>query len=244
MVNLPLMGASTGGQRNTSADPRDVLKPKVCRGRALNWWAMASRPARIRCGSRAAGASTGAPGHWWSSCCRLAMGGVDRLAFVPYVRSRWLGSQPAARCTGRDGSPREVKACPPSPGLSPLTRAAMRTVCLVRCIASEPGTVSLLPTCSSSGCVRSMPTPCTSDRAKGALRPRHGICPYRPFAVWVGGARASLTPVATIDHMLLRGGPVGIAQIEVRQQPLIRWLESQFHDSDRGRAPLPKGTGP
>lgn len=89
-----------------------------------------------------------------------------------------------------------------------------------------------------------MPTLCSSGRAEGALRPRHGACPCRAFAVWVGWARASLTPVATIDHMLLRGGCVGIAQIEVRQQALIRWLESQLRDSDPGRGQLPSGIGP
>jgi hypothetical protein len=42
-------GASSGGQRNTSASTCDgVLKPRVCRGRRLSWSAMASKSAWVR----------------------------------------------------------------------------------------------------------------------------------------------------------------------------------------------------
>lgn len=93
--------------------------------------------------------------------------------------------------------------------------------------------------------VRSAAGPSPSDakralveQAKGALMLHYGVDSHQAFAVLVGWARRSRTPVPTVAHTLLRGICEGNPQIEVRQRPLIRWLEAQLRDSDPGQAQL------
>ena len=90
---------------------------------------------------------------------------------------------------------------------------------------------------------RSVPGACEVDantalveRAKGALMLHFGVDSHQAFALLVGWARTSHTPVPTIAHTLLRGICEGNPQTEVRQRPLIRWLEAQLRDSDPGHA--------
>ena len=76
------------------------------------------------------------------------------------------------------------------------------------------------------------------ERAKGALMLHYGVDSHQAFAVLVGWARTSHTPVATIAHTLLRGICEGNPQTEVRQRALVRWLEAQLRDCDLGPAQL------
>jgi hypothetical protein len=82
------------------------------------------------------------------------------------------------------------------------------------------------------------------EQAKGALMLHYGIDSHQAFAVLVGWAQTTRTPVRTIAHTLLRGICEGNPQTEVRQRPLMRWLEAQLRDGDPGHAQLPDGAGP
>ena len=68
------------------------------------------------------------------------------------------------------------------------------------------------------------------EQAKGALMLRFGVDSHQAFAVLLGWARTSHTPVAVIAHALLRGICEGSPQTEVRQRALVRWLEAQLRD--------------
>ena len=80
--------------------------------------------------------------------------------------------------------------------------------------------------------------PALVEQAKGALMLHFGIDSHQAFAVLVGWARITRTPVPTIAHALLRGICEGNAQTEVRHRALIRWLEAQLRDGDPGHAQL------
>lgn len=91
----------------------------------------------------------------------------------------------------------------------------------------------------------SVPGPCEIaahtaliERAKGALMLHYGVDSHQAFAVLVGWARVSRTPVPTIAHTLLRGICEGNLQTEARQRPLMRWLEAQLLDRDPDHAQL------
>jgi ANTAR domain len=82
------------------------------------------------------------------------------------------------------------------------------------------------------------------EQAKGALMLHYGIDSHQAFAVLIGWARISRTPVPTIANTLLRGICEGNPQTERRQRALVRWLEAQLRDADPGRAQLGPGAGP
>lgn len=85
------------------------------------------------------------------------------------------------------------------------------------------------------------------ERAKGALMLHYGIDSHQAFAVLVGWARTSHTPVATIARTLMLGICEGSPQTEVRQRALVRWLEAQLRDSDLDPTrlrPAPPGDQP
>ena len=87
--------------------------------------------------------------------------------------------------------------------------------------------------------------PALIERAKGALMLHYGIDSHQAFAVLIGWARTSRTPVPTIAHTLLRGICEGNPQTEVRQRALVRWLEAQLRDGNPGHgqlrtAPVPR----
>jgi ANTAR domain len=77
------------------------------------------------------------------------------------------------------------------------------------------------------------------EQAKGALMLRYGVDSHQAFAVLVRWARVTRAPVRTIAHALLHGICEGSSQTEVRQRPLIRWLEAQLRAGDPDLAPLP-----
>lgn len=81
-------------------------------------------------------------------------------------------------------------------------------------------------------------SPALIEQAKGALMLHYGVDSHQAFAVLVGWARRSRTPVPTVAHTLLRGICEGSPQSEVRHRPLLRWLEAQLRDSDPGHAQL------
>lgn len=72
--------------------------------------------------------------------------------------------------------------------------------------------------------------PALIEQAKGALMLHFGVDSHQAFAVLLGWARTSHTPVAVIAHTLLRGICEGNPQTEVRQRALLRWLEAQLRD--------------
>ena len=72
--------------------------------------------------------------------------------------------------------------------------------------------------------------PALIEQAKGALMLHFGIDSHQAFAVLLGWARTSHTPVVVIAHTLLRGICEGNPQTEVRQRALVRWLEAQLRD--------------
>jgi hypothetical protein len=76
------------------------------------------------------------------------------------------------------------------------------------------------------------------EQAKGALMLCYGVDSYQAFAVLVRWARVTREPVRTVAHALLHGICEGSSQTEVRQRPLIRWLEAQLRDGDPDLAPL------
>ncbi len=87
------------------------------------------------------------------------------------------------------------------------------------------------------------------EQAKGALMLFFGIDSHQAFAVLVGWARMSRTPVPVIAHTLLRGICEGNPQTGVRHRALMRWLEAQLRDGDLGhaqhrRAPARSRPGP
>ena len=91
--------------------------------------------------------------------------------------------------------------------------------------------------------------PALIEQAKGALMLHFGIDSHQAFAVLVGWARTSHAPMPTIAHTLLHGICEGSPQTEVRQRPLMRWLEAQLRDGDPGHAqlrtdPAPARCGP
>ena len=89
--------------------------------------------------------------------------------------------------------------------------------------------------------------PVLIEQAKGALMLHYGVDSHQAFAVLLGWARTSGTPVTTIAHTLLRGICEGNPQTEVRQRALMRWLEAQLRVGDPGEAQLrttPPRSGP
>lgn len=80
--------------------------------------------------------------------------------------------------------------------------------------------------------------PVLIEQAKGALMLHYGVDSHQAFAVLLGWARSSGTPVTTIAHTLLRGICEGSPQTEVRQRALMRWLEAQLRAGDPGHAQL------
>ena len=76
------------------------------------------------------------------------------------------------------------------------------------------------------------------ERAKGALMLHYGVDSHQAFAVLVGWARMTRTPVPTIAHTLLRGICEGDPETDVRHRPLIRWLEAQLRNGDPGHAQI------
>jgi len=85
------------------------------------------------------------------------------------------------------------------------------------------------------------------EQAKGALMLRYGIDSHQAFAVLVRWSRVSRTPVPTIAHTLIHGICQGNPQTELRQRPLIRWLEIELRRNDpepEGLATAPTGREP
>ena len=72
--------------------------------------------------------------------------------------------------------------------------------------------------------------PALIEKAQGALMLHYGIDSHQAMAVLIGWARVSHTPVSTIAHTLLRGICEGDPRTEVRQRPLLRWLEAQLRE--------------
>lgn len=90
--------------------------------------------------------------------------------------------------------------------------------------------------------------PALIEQAKGALMLHFGIDSHQAFAVLLGWARASRTPVVVIAHTLLRGICEGNPQTEARQRALVRWLEAQLRDGAPDHAqprtvPAPRRAG-
>jgi hypothetical protein len=85
--------------------------------------------------------------------------------------------------------------------------------------------------------------PALIEQAKGALMLHYGVDSHQAFAVLLGWARMSGTPVTTIAHTLLRGICEGSPQTEVRQRALMRWLEAQLRAGDPGHAQLRTARG-
>ena len=63
---------------------------------------------------------------------------------------------------------------------------------------------------------------------------RYGIDSHQAFAVLLGWARTTRTPVVVIAHTLLRGICEGNPETEMRQRSLVRWLEDQLRNGDPG----------
>lgn len=80
------------------------------------------------------------------------------------------------------------------------------------------------------------------EHAKGALMLRYGIDSYQAFAVLVRWARVTHTPVHTIADTLVHGICEGNPRAGLRQQPLMRWMESRLRDNDLD--PAGSRTGP
>ncbi|ANH36668.1 ANTAR domain protein [Nocardioides dokdonensis FR1436] len=98
----------------------------------------------------------------------------------------------------------------------------------------------------AAGTDRSLPASCEInaspaliEQAKGALMLFYGIDSHQAFAVLVGWARMSRTPVPTVAHTFLRGVCEGNPQTAVRQRALLRWLEAQLRDGDPDHARVP-----
>lgn len=76
--------------------------------------------------------------------------------------------------------------------------------------------------------------PALVEQAKGALMLHYGVDSHQAFALLLGWARVSCTPMATITHTLLCGICEGNPQTAARQPALMRWLEAQLRDGDPG----------
>ncbi|MFC7360372.1 ANTAR domain-containing protein [Nocardioides astragali] len=72
--------------------------------------------------------------------------------------------------------------------------------------------------------------PALIEQAKGALMLHFGVDSHQAFAILLGWARASRTPVVVVAHTLLRGICEGNPHTEVRQRALVQWLEAQLRD--------------
>jgi hypothetical protein len=90
-----------------------------------------------------------------------------------------------------------------------------------------------------------VPEPCETDanpalleQAKGALMLHFGVDSHQAYALLVNWARMSGAPVPTVAHTLMRGICEGNPQTEIRQGPLMRWLEAQLRKSDPDDARL------
>jgi hypothetical protein len=90
-----------------------------------------------------------------------------------------------------------------------------------------------------------VPEPCETDanpalldQAKGALMLHFGVDSHQAHALLVSWARMSGAPVPTVAHTLMRGICEGNPQTEVRQGPLMRWLEAQLRQGDPDHARL------
>jgi hypothetical protein len=70
------------------------------------------------------------------------------------------------------------------------------------------------------------------EHAKGALMLRYGIDSHQALAVLLSWARTTHTPVQTVAHTLVHGICEGSPQTELRQGPLMRWLESRLRLND------------
>jgi hypothetical protein len=75
------------------------------------------------------------------------------------------------------------------------------------------------------------------EHAKGALMLRYGIDSHQAFAVLVRWARVTHTPVHTVAETLVHGICEGSPQAGQRQQPLMRWIQSQLRDNEPDPAP-------
>lgn len=80
--------------------------------------------------------------------------------------------------------------------------------------------------------------PALIEQAKGALMLHFGVDSHQAFAVLLGWARTSHTPVATIAHTLLRGICEGNPQTEVQEWTLMRWLEAELRKGAPDPGPL------
>ncbi len=76
--------------------------------------------------------------------------------------------------------------------------------------------------------------PALIEQAKGALMLHYGVDSHQAFALLLGWARTSCTPMDTITHTLLRGDCEGNPQTAARQPALMGWLEAQLRDGDPG----------
>ena len=67
----------------------------------------------------------------------------------------------------------------------------------------------------------------------------YGVDSFQAFALLIRWSRATRTPVQTIADALLHGICEGNPQTQVKQRPLILWLEEQLHHGDPDRATTP-----
>lgn len=84
--------------------------------------------------------------------------------------------------------------------------------------------------------------PALLEQAKGALMLHFGVDSHQAHALLVRWARMSRAPVPTIAHTLMRGICEGNPQTEVRQRPLMRWLEAQLRNGDPDHARIRTAT--
>ncbi len=80
--------------------------------------------------------------------------------------------------------------------------------------------------------------PALIEQAKGALMLHFGVDSHQAFAVLLGWARTTHTPVVVVAHTLMRGICEGNPHTEVRQPALVQWLEAQLGDGAPGHAPV------
>lgn len=84
--------------------------------------------------------------------------------------------------------------------------------------------------------------PALLEQAKGALMLHFGVDSHQAHALLVSWARMSRAPVPTVAHTLMRGICEGNPQTEVRQRPLMRWLEAQLRNGDPDHARIRTAT--
>jgi hypothetical protein len=70
------------------------------------------------------------------------------------------------------------------------------------------------------------------EHAKGTLMLRYGIDSHQAFAVLLGWARSTHTPVHTVAHTLVHGICEGSPRTEQCQGALMRWLECRLRQND------------